>query len=224
MLRPRVGLIPVSGSCSSSGCSGYPGVCSSRPSCPERHPEKHNASTVEKKPDESSRVSQRLRCVRHRRSSCCSPVRKPVADAAALSFGATATRSAKSTSRQSPAAAPMLLTEGPLQLFCSGLSLHHHSICPPPHRCDRNALRLLLGLLCFFTTAASSYAPDISGHIDLPQFRGQRYMERRAGDILELNCTAMEGVRWILPENRSSGGSSSSEVRLLTIFKNFLFD
>ncbi|CAG9531660.1 unnamed protein product [Cercopithifilaria johnstoni] len=59
----------------------------------------------------------------------------------------------------------------------------------------------LLIALCFITTNASLYPPVIIGNADFREYKGQQYIEKKAGEILELNCSAMEAVKWILPDN-----------------------
>ncbi|VDP11829.1 unnamed protein product [Onchocerca flexuosa] len=55
--------------------------------------------------------------------------------------------------------------------------------------------------LCFITSDASPYAPVIVGNIDFQEYKGQQYIEKKTGEALELNCSAMEAVKWILPDN-----------------------
>ncbi|VDK80072.1 unnamed protein product [Litomosoides sigmodontis] len=62
------------------------------------------------------------------------------------------------------------------------------------------AVRLLI-TLCFITTDASFYPPVIIGNSDFHEYKGQQYVEKKAGEVLELNCSTIEAVKWILPDN-----------------------
>ncbi|VBB30027.1 unnamed protein product [Acanthocheilonema viteae] len=59
----------------------------------------------------------------------------------------------------------------------------------------------LLIFLCFITADASLYLPVIIGNSEFHEYKGQQYIEKKAGEILELNCSTMEAVKWILPDN-----------------------
>uniref|UniRef100_A0A915PIB6 receptor protein-tyrosine kinase n=1 Tax=Setaria digitata TaxID=48799 RepID=A0A915PIB6_9BILA len=65
--------------------------------------------------------------------------------------------------------------------------------------------------LCFITTVASLYPPDIIGNISFHEYKGQLYVEKKVGETLELNCSAMEGVEWVLPDNTLNFGFDSEE-------------
>lgn len=67
-------------------------------------------------------------------------------------------------------------------------------------------------ILCFITSDASPYAPVIIGNIDFREYKGQQYIERKTGEALELNCSTMEAVKWILPNNTLSIDFDPNEV------------
>lgn len=75
----------------------------------------------------------------------------------------------------------------------------------------------LLIALCFITTDASLYPPVIIGDSDFHEYKGQQYVEKKAGEILELKCSAMEAVKWILPDNSLHAGFDPEEVRFFLL-------
>ncbi|VDN03299.1 unnamed protein product [Thelazia callipaeda] len=72
----------------------------------------------------------------------------------------------------------------------------------------------LLLIFCYcITTVTSLYPPEISGNVNFPEYKGQQYIEKKIGEILQLNCSAMETVKWILPNNTFNEGFYPSELR-----------
>uniref|UniRef100_A0A0R3RUZ7 receptor protein-tyrosine kinase n=1 Tax=Elaeophora elaphi TaxID=1147741 RepID=A0A0R3RUZ7_9BILA len=80
-------------------------------------------------------------------------------------------------------------------------SLHCSTLYWPFMHLFRLLIILLLIALCFITTDASLYPPEIIGNSDFNEYEGQPYIEKKVGEVLELNCSAMEAVKWILPDN-----------------------
>uniref|UniRef100_F1KRI3 receptor protein-tyrosine kinase n=1 Tax=Ascaris suum TaxID=6253 RepID=F1KRI3_ASCSU len=76
---------------------------------------------------------------------------------------------------------------------------------------------IVVGLV---SVSGASVPPDISAHVKLPEYKNQPYYEIELGRTLELNCSAMEGVRWILPDNTLSTGFDSAEVESRTKIVN----
>lgn len=79
----------------------------------------------------------------------------------------------------------------------------------------------LLVALCFITTDALLYPPVITGNTDFHEYKGQQYIEKKTGEILELNCSTMEAVKWILPDNSLHTGFDPVEVRLFHLHRKY---
>lgn len=73
--------------------------------------------------------------------------------------------------------------------------------------------------LCFITTDASLYPPVIIGNTDFREYKDQQYIEKKVGEILELNCSTMEAVKWILPDNTLHSDFDPVEVRFFVYTK-----
>ncbi|EJD76073.1 immunoglobulin I-set domain-containing protein [Loa loa] len=69
----------------------------------------------------------------------------------------------------------------------------------------------LLIALCFVTTGTSLYSPVIIGNKNFQEYKGQQYIEKKAGETLELNCSTTEAVKWILPDNTLHIGFNPEE-------------
>lgn len=66
------------------------------------------------------------------------------------------------------------------------------------------------------------YPPQINGFgNNLSEYKGQEYMELETGKKLEISCSSMENIHWILPNNFLSSGYNSQEVCLFFIFQLF---
>ncbi|VDK41767.1 unnamed protein product [Anisakis simplex] len=81
--------------------------------------------------------------------------------------------------------------------------------------CHHN-LHIATILLTFLFFCDSVVPPDIFADVDLSEYKNQHYLEIELGRTLELNCTALEAVQWILPENTHNTGFDSDEVKTRT--------
>ncbi|KAM3725697.1 Tyrosine-protein kinase [Dirofilaria immitis] len=80
------------------------------------------------------------------------------------------------------------------------LPLHRSTSCRRQMHLFHPLIPYLFIALCFITDALL-YPPIIIGNTNFQEYKGQQYIEKTAGEVLELNCSTTEAVRWMLPNN-----------------------